>query len=119
MNIDDMKLYIYNNINNISDNKYILIKEYIYKNKLKHTLNNNGIFINLSLCDDNNINFFYDIIMKDDINENLNKNFQIEKEEINSNIDNYKNEEEEKEDIIIKNYKLTNIEKQILSYSFK
>ena len=60
MNINDKKLYIYKNIDKISNHTEIIT--YIKDNNIKYTLNSNGFFVNISCMDDNNINNIYNIL---------------------------------------------------------
>ena len=56
-NTDMKKKFIYNNISLIKDHTIII--EYFDLNKLNYTMNNNGIFINLSILDEEVIDFIY------------------------------------------------------------
>ena len=47
MDINEKKLFIYKNINNIDDHSEII--KYIKNNNIKYTNNNNGFFLNISL----------------------------------------------------------------------
>tara|TARA_B100000035_G_C20760708_1_gene448173 strand:+ start:200 stop:553 length:354 start_codon:yes stop_codon:yes gene_type:complete len=60
MDIDDKKIYIYKNINKINNHNDII--NYIKINNIKHTLNDNGFFVNISYLDDNSIIYIYDIL---------------------------------------------------------
>jgi len=59
MNIDDKKIFIYNNINNIKTHNVII--KYIESNNIKKTINDNGFFVNISLIDDH-IDNIYNIL---------------------------------------------------------
>ena len=118
MNIINIRQYIYDNISNLSDNKHNLLYDYIINNNILHSENKNGLFINLSLCNENHIQYFYKIINLNDksecndnilIKENIDIN-NLYKKVINKNI---------KQNIIIKQKNLNSIEKLILSYSFQ
>ena len=76
MNIDEKKLYIYKNINKINNHNDII--NYIKKNDIKHTLNDNGFFVNISYLDDNSIIYIHNIL-KYYINNNANCQLFIDK----------------------------------------
>ena len=111
MNIEDKRKYIYNNLKYINDIKNDLFYDYILKNNLKHSLNKNGLIINLSILIDDDINSLYDIINKNEINQNIiiSDNFEIYEKKIC-----------EKQKSIIekkyKNIKLNNLDIKILTY---
>lgn len=112
MNIDDKRKFIYNNLKISGESKNNIIYEYILNNKLKHSLNKNGLIINLSVVCENDINNLYEIVIKNEIN----KDFFISNElEIFSN-----NICEKKPKKIIKkeykNIKLNKLDIKILSY---
>lgn len=112
MNIDDKCKYIYNNLKICSESKQNIIYEYILNNKLKHSLNNNGLIINLSILDDYNINNLYEIINKNEINNDFFVLKEFEPLEDNICINKSK-------DIIKKEYKnvkLNKLDIKILSY---
>ena len=71
MNIENKRKYIYNNLKNLSESKNNIIYEYILNNKLKHSLNKNGLIINLSVVSENDINNLYEIVNKNEINKDL------------------------------------------------
>ena len=62
------KQYIFDNIDYIDNNKKIV--NFLMFHNIKHTVNNNGYFVNISIIDDNLINKLYDLII--DLNENMN-----------------------------------------------
>ena len=98
-NINDIKLYIYNKINNLEINSYIL-KDYILQNNIKYTENKNGIFLNLNSLNDNDIKNIYNIIIKK-INYNklvINKDYIEETKVINKIVNNVENKYEVFED---------------------
>lgn len=57
MDLQSKKKYIFHNISLLKDNNEIL--NYFNKNNLNYTINNNGIFINLTTLGDDPINFIY------------------------------------------------------------
>ena len=71
MNIENKRKYIYNNLKNLSESKNKIIYEYILNNKLKHSLNKNGLIINLSVISENDINHLYEIVNKNEINKDF------------------------------------------------
>ena len=62
MDNKDLRKFICDNITSLSDNKINILYNYIKENNISHTENKNGLFINLSLCDDKYIDYFYEII---------------------------------------------------------
>lgn len=76
MNIDEKKVYIYKNINNIKYHNEII--SYIKDNDIKYTENNNGFFINISLIDDH-INNIYNILKYILSNNIENDNYDLKK----------------------------------------
>jgi len=57
LDLQSKKKYIVNNISLLKDHTGIL--NYFNKNDLNYTINNNGIFINLTTLDEDPINFLY------------------------------------------------------------
>ena len=57
LDLQSKKKYIFNNISLLKDHTGIL--NYFNKNNLNYTINNNGIFINLTTLDEDPINFLY------------------------------------------------------------
>tara|TARA_B110000285_G_scaffold79051_1_gene91120 strand:- start:329 stop:688 length:360 start_codon:yes stop_codon:yes gene_type:complete len=93
-NINETKMYIYNKINNLEINSFIL-KDYILQNNIKYTKNKNGIFLNLNSLDDNNIINIYNIIINK-INYNklvINNDFKIEDVKIINKVENNEKKE--------------------------
>lgn len=76
MNIDEKKVYIYKNINNIKYHNEII--SYIKDNDIKYTENNNGFFINISLIDEH-INNIYNILKYILSNNIENDNYDLKK----------------------------------------
>ena len=76
MNIDEKKVYIYKNINNIKYHNEII--SYIKDNDIKYTENNNGFFINMSLIDEH-INNIYNILKYILSNNIENDNYDLKK----------------------------------------
>lgn len=71
MNIEDKRKYIYNNLKTSSESKNDIIYKYVLNNNLKHSLNKNGLIINLSIISENDIDNLYDIINKNEINDDF------------------------------------------------
>jgi len=87
------KLYVYNSIkNNIIDHE--IIKQYIIKNSISYSKNNNGIFVNLSLLNDKYILELYKLIYNQ-----INNKIYNERENIINNL-NYNNNNNNIEDNI-------------------
>lgn len=76
MNIDEKKIYIYKNIDNIKYHNEII--SYIKDNDIKYTENNNGFFINISLIDEH-INNLYNILKYILSNNIENDNYDLKK----------------------------------------
>ena len=68
MDITELRKYICENIIKLNNNKSNLLHDYIKENNIIHSENKNGLFINLSLCDEKHIHYFYEIIT---INDNI------------------------------------------------
>ena len=119
MDNKDLRKFICDNITSLSDNKINILYNYIKENNISHTENKNGLFINLSLCDDKYIDYFYEIINISDKNKYNNHNNLIETNLL-SNISYLKNNKKivEGNKIIQKDIKLNPLEILILSYSF-
>lgn len=110
------KLYIYNSIkNNIIDHE--IIKQYIIKNSISYSKNNNGLFVNLSLLDDKYILELYTLIYNQ-----INNKIYNERENIINNL-NYNNIEDNnikqtkqycKQKLEIKYKKINNLSKNQL-----
>lgn len=114
MNKDDKIKFIYNKLKIINENKNNIIYNYIIDNRLKHSANKNGLIINLSILNEKDINYFYDLISIVENNEslfNINDNNIIEYKSIIK-----KEKQEEEDEIIYKNIKLNQLENKILSY---
>jgi hypothetical protein len=62
------KQYIFDNIDYIENHNKII--NFLIFHNIKHTVNNNGYFVNISIIDDNLIDKLYDLII--DLNENMN-----------------------------------------------
>ena len=76
MDINEKKIYIYKNINNIKYHNEII--SYIKDNDIKYTENNNGFFVNISLIDEH-INNIYNIL-KNILSNNIeNDNYDFKK----------------------------------------
>ena len=119
MNIN-IKKYISDNITTLSDSKNKLLHDYIISNNIIHSENQNGLFINLSVCDETHIQYFYEIIT---INENKEYTNDIVRDTTIDTIESYKSEETKRikkpeSSITKKDIHITAIEKIILSYSY-
>ena len=120
MDINEKKLFIYKNINNIDDHSEII--KYIKNNDIKYTNNNNGFFVNISLIDDH-IDNLYNILQYYINNNNENdilickkKQLSLQKIDfnINNNINN-KKDDGEKYNIPIDQF--TELEQKIIVHS--
>ena len=63
LDLQSRKKYIFNKIYLLKDHTVIL--DYFNKNNLNYTINNNGIFINLTTLDEDTINFIYLFLCND------------------------------------------------------
>ena len=122
MDLNDKKLFIYKNINNIDNHNEII--KYIEHNNIKYTNNNNGFFVNISLIDDHIDNLYN--ILQYYINNNNENNLlidikkQISIETINFNNNNNNNNNNIKDDDKKYNFPLdqfTELEKKIIVHS--
>jgi len=104
----DKRKFLYYNIHNIENNKRIILTNYIELNEIEHSVNSNGLLLNLSRLDDKHIDFLYDLYNLE------NKYPQYESVEVKP-IDNNK---AKKITVIYKDYELNSLEKSILSYSY-
>ena len=123
MDLNDKKLFIYKNINNIDNHNEII--KYIEHNNIKYTNNNNGFFVNISLIDDH-IDNLYNILQYYINNNNENDLLidikkQLSLETINFNNNNYNNnnnnnkDDDKKYNIPIDQF--TELEKKIIVHS--
>ena len=111
----EIRKTICENLSKLSENKNKFLYDYIKNNNISHTENKNGLFINISLCDEKHIDFFNEIInLNDKIEYNENK---IEDNKICIDSKDLKQKVDKK--IIYKNIKLTKLENLILKYSFE
>ena len=60
MDLNEKKLFIYKNINNISNHNDII--NYIKLNNIKYTNNDNGFFVNISYLEEDKIEYLYNTI---------------------------------------------------------
>tara|TARA_Y100001970_G_C14167995_1_gene822471 strand:+ start:586 stop:969 length:384 start_codon:yes stop_codon:yes gene_type:complete len=122
MKLIEKNKFICENISNLSDLKNNLILDYIELNNIIYSENKNGIFINLSLCDEKHIHYFYEVINSNSITtNNKNKNNMDENENNKNNKlkNNLKKISTKLKQNMIKDFDLNLIEKKILSYSFQ
>ena len=116
--INKLKKIIYNKL--ITLQNYGIIHEFVEKNSIPKTVNQNGTFINLSLLSDTIIIELYEIINSihnSNTSQSLNLNLDNE-------IENYKkkltqNSEKDKIMIHYQKCKITTLQKEILSFSFQ
>lgn len=112
MNIEEKRLYIYNNVSNIQNSRLIL--NFIKENNIEYSKNKNGIYFNLTCLNDDLINNFYDYIF-------LAKDNELDQENHNKLYENYTNylvKSEKKHSEGSRNYnkiKLNKIQKEILN----
>ena len=111
MNIEEKRLYIYNNVNNIKNSR--LIFNFIKEKNIDYSKNKNGIYFNLSCLSDNLIDDFYDYIF-------LAKDNELDQENHNKLYENYTNFLNKKKEYfsgekIYNKIKLNKIQKEILN----
>ena len=116
--INKLKKIIYNKLTTLQN--YSIIHEFVEKNSIPKTVNQNGTFINLSLLSDAIIIELYEIINSihnSNTSQSLNLNLDNEIERYKKNL----NQSSDKGKIIIhyKKCKLTTLQKEILSFSFQ
>ena len=109
MNTDNKRKFIYNKLKVIDETKNDIIHNYIINNS-KHSVNKNGLIINLSILHENDINYIYDII--NIVDNNIPLHIPNEKNEMNIK---YKKKIIKKQKLYL-NIELTKLEKKILSY---
>lgn len=80
MDINDKKLFIYKNINNIKNHNDII--NYIESNDIKYSINDNGFFVNISYLKEEQLDFIYNIILYCMKNNDDNQLFIDKREEI-------------------------------------
>ena len=117
MNKEEQILYIYNKCNNNDVYDNMLIKN-IYKHNIHYTQNKNGIFLNLSKCNENDVNILYNNIKNNKL-DGLDENRDILLKKYKNNLENKKTKEQK----IKKKYKkfenLNDIDLDIINYSKK
>jgi len=110
MNRHEKMKYIQDELQNENHN-YII--KYIHENKIKYTENNNGIFINLSIMDEEILNMLYKNINDKSFNVN-----DIKREELLLNYTNISNVKKIKNKIKYKIPEhLSDVDLQIIEYS--
>ena len=112
MNIEEKKIYIYNNIEKIKDPQIIL--NYIVNNNINYSKNRNGIFLNLNCINDDNIDEFYKYILLSQENEIKEEKYSELMNNLSSQILINKKNNFEKDTNYIK-IKLSKIQKEILN----
>ena len=106
--IKKKRFYIYENIDKIKNHDQII--DLIQLKECKYTKNNNGIFLNLSVLDEEIINMIYQIIINSLDYEEKNENYIIEplyiekKEEVVKGND----QKNTKKKLLLKNFKKKN-----------
>ena len=104
--IKKKRYYIYENIDKIKNHDQII--DLIQLKECKYTKNNNGIFLNLSVLDEEIINMIYQIIINSLDYEEKNENYIIEPLYV-----------EKKEEEVLKGNNQTNTKKKLLLKNFK
>ena len=87
MDINDKKLFIYKNINNIKNHNDII--NYIESNDIKYSINDNGFFVNISYLNEEQLDFIYNILLYCMKNNDDNQLFIDKREEILNLSNNY------------------------------
>ena len=103
--IKKKRYYIYENIDKIKNHDQII--DLIQLKECKYTKNNNGIFLNLSVLDEEIINMIYQIIINSLDYEEKNENYIIEQLYI------------EKKEEVVKGNDQKNTKKKLLLKNFK
>lgn len=122
MELYDLKKNIYNEINLLSNNDQInQLNEFIQLNDIPRSSNLNGTFINLTVLDENHIHLLSDFLLKKENNKvadlNLDNDLKNEFKTISNEFSNYKKKKTITK-IKIKNTKVTQLEKQIIKFSY-
>ena len=119
----DKKNYILTKVNELNIDQYMEIFKIIHENDIKYTLNNNGVFIDLSLLKKRIINKIYNYIHyciknKKILNKRLHR---IKKEEENLKQENNNIDENNDDDVIQDEYNMTGnkiiLKKKKIEYS--
>ena len=118
--IKKKRYYIYENIDRIKNHDQII--DLIHFKKCKFTKNNNGIFLNLSVLDEEIINMIYQIIINSLDYEEKNEDYMVQPFSIETNEGIQKEKptkekEKEREKILMKNF--LKKEQQIIHQSKK
>jgi len=87
LNINDKRKIIFDKINDIENHNKIV--NFIMFHEIKHTVNNNGYFINISKLSDELIDKLYNLVI--DLNDNITDNIDQEIKEIIETNENSKN----------------------------
>tara|TARA_Y100001958_G_C21132043_1_gene473110 strand:+ start:231 stop:593 length:363 start_codon:yes stop_codon:yes gene_type:complete len=120
MDILNIRKFVCDNLSNLSENKNKLIYDYIKNNNISYSENKNGIFINVSLCDEKHINYFHKIINTININDEKEYNDKIKEDKcLSMKPLTIKNRKGNEKGIILKDINLKKIELLILKYSFE
>ena len=117
--ISKKRYYIYQNIDKIKNHNHLI--DYLKLSQCKYTENKNGIFVNLNTIDDDKIDHFYSLVY-DSIHNLLentytNNFYNLEMKDI---IQENQFKDEIKEDINLNNVYLNNFtegEKEVIEYS--
>lgn len=122
MELYDLKKNIYNEINLLSNNDQInQLNEFIQLNDIPRSSNLNGTFINLTVLDENHIHLLSDFLLTNKNNKvtdlNLENDFKNEFKTISNELSNYKKKQTITK-LKIKNTKVTQLEKQIIKFSY-
>ena len=122
MELYDLKKNIYNEIKLLSNNDQInQLNEFIRLNDIPRSSNLNGTFINLTVLDENHIHLLSDFLLKNKDNKvtdlNLENDFKNEFKTISNELSNYKKKKTITK-LKIKNTKVTQLEKQIIKFSY-
>ena len=122
MELYDLKKNIYNEIKLLSNNDQInQLNEFIRLNDIPRSSNLNGTFINLTVLDENHIHLLSDFLLKKKNHKvpdlNLENDFKNEFKTISNEFNNYKKKKTITK-LKIKNTKVTQLEKQIIKFSY-
>jgi len=104
----DKRKFLYYNIHKIENNKRIILINYIESNEIEHSVNSNGLLLNLSQLDNKHIDFLYDLY---NLENKYPHHDSVEVKPIRNN-------ESNKTIITYKDYQLNPLEDLILSYSY-
>ena len=118
LNINDKRKLIFDKINDIDNHNKIV--NFIMYHEIKHTINNNGYFINISKLSDTLIDKLYNLILE--LSENISDSVEQEIKDIvninngNDNGNDNNNNNNKINNVLVKDIKLTDFSQKDKAY---